>query len=320
MPKSTANFIAYDMRPAKQTERRGIVEYLNCARSVGFPLSEYRYLGFGGTKFIDFQLMHKHVGFSSYQSVEQDHDLRARCVFNKPFQALNVYSGPFSDFIAADVFPGNTVFWLDYEMCIGGELLEDLNAAALRAKDGDFFFVSISGELPPRFERSNDRIGILRSRMPSLRDSINRLKPMQLTAQAFPETAGKLLLLMLKSSFAVRLVDGVFAPSFKVIYKDSTWMVTVGGVFVRNRSRRLSKLNASLRQSLSAMCPEKRDTFYRVPNFNFTQLERILLDKSDVSQRAGYIRRLISLGLSEELLQEYERIARFVPKFSEIAF
>lgn len=317
MPKSTASFIAYDVRPAKQTERRGIMEFLNCAKHAGFDISNYRYVGFGGTKFIDFQLMERYIGFRHYQSIEHDEDIYDRCEFNKPFNSIKLFRGPLSVFLSTDKEAVNSVFWLDFEVGLSSDLFADVNSIAAKLRDGDVLLTTISAEVP---SGKGERKQLLKSRLPSLKSSIDRLKPDRLTESNFPETAGALLLLMFKSAFSSRINEGRFHPFFKVIYKDSTWMCTVGGVFASVGSRRAGKMKRAVATSLGAMCPPKAKSFYRVPQFNFTQLERLLLDKSVVSTNTGYTRRLTRLGLDREELEAYALISRFIPKFIESAF
>jgi hypothetical protein len=165
MARSTAKFIAYDVRPAKQTERRGIVEFLNCAKHAGFDVSNYRYVGFGGTKFIDFQLMERYVGFKKYRSIEHDAEIFNRCKFNKPFNSIEMFDGPLSVFLSTDTSPENSVYWLDFEIGLNGELFSNLNSIASRAKDGDIILVTIKADLP----RGKSTVKhLLKSRLPSL--------------------------------------------------------------------------------------------------------------------------------------------------------
>jgi hypothetical protein len=317
MARSTAKFIAYDVRPAKQTERRGIVEFLNCAKHAGFDVSNYRYVGFGGTKFIDFQLMERYVGFKKYRSIEHDAEIFNRCKFNKPFNSIEMFDGPLSVFLSTDTSPENSVYWLDFEIGLNGELFSNLNSIASRAKDGDIILVTIKADLP----RGKSTVKhLLKSRLPSLSTHIDRIGPGRLTEKEFPGTAGVLLLELLRSAFSSRIDDGSFHTIFKVIYQDSTPMCTIGGVFCSKGARRPGKLRRAVANSLAVMCPPKKAEFYVVPTFNFTELERILLDKSVVGSGDGYTRRLTSLGLSPEHLEEYCAISRFVPKFIESAF
>lgn len=320
MVKSTASFIAYDVRPEKQIERRAIVEYLNLARQAGLDIGNYRYLGFGGTKFIDFQIMSKYVGMKSYVSIEHDSDIFKRCRFNKPFSTIEMYEGEVTDFLSADTYTGNTVFWLDLELKIGSSVLEILNSAAERAKLGDAFFVTICGEPPAGLNKKGDadRKMVLRSQIPSLKAAISKIANKEFSDRNFPATSGKLLLKMLESAFASRTKDGHFHPHFKVIYKDSMVMCTVGGIFSPNFSRQPNKLKALCKDKLGAFC--SKDSFYSIPKFNFTELERILIHKSSFKHDSGYSRRLKSLGIPSSELEEYEDISRFVPKYMESIF
>ena len=54
MSQSTASFIAYDLRPAKEIERRMIVDFVRGVSGCGIDLSLYHYLGMGGSAFYRF--------------------------------------------------------------------------------------------------------------------------------------------------------------------------------------------------------------------------------------------------------------------------
>ena len=317
MAKSTASFIAYDVRPEKQIERRAIVEYLNLSRHAGFDIGNYRYIGFGGTKFIDFQIMSKYVGLSSYVSIEHDADIFKRCSFNKPFNSIQMFQGEVTDFLATDQYEGNTVFWLDLELKLTPSVLEILNSVAERAKTGDILFVTICAEPPAGLNRKGDadRKVVLKSQLPNLKAAISKVANRDFSDKHFPKTSGKLLLKMLQSAFASRSENGNFHPQFKVLYKDSLVMCTVGGVFCENFSRKPRKLRNICDDKIAAFC--NKNEFFNIPKFNFTDLERILIHKSSFSENSGYMRRLKGLGINHGELEEYENISRFVPKYME---
>lgn len=317
MAKSTASFIAYDVRPEKQIERRAIVEYLNLSRQAGFDIGKYRYVGFGGTKFVDFQIMSKYVGLGSYVSIEHDREIFKRCSFNKPFSSIDMFQGEVTDFLTTDQYEGNTVFWLDLELKITSSVFEILNSVAERAKIGDILFFTICAEPPAGLNRKSDadRKVVLKSQIPSLKAPISKIANRDFSDKHFPKTSGKLLLKMLQNAFSSRVEDGTFQPHFKVLYKDSLVMCTVGGVFCENFSRKPGKLRRICESRLGPFC--NRNDFYNVPKFNFTELERILIQKSSFSDNSGYMRRLKSLGINDAELQEYENISRFVPKYME---
>jgi len=68
---STTDFISYDLRPAKQTERRILLDFLKCANECGMTISDCRYVGMGGTAFYDFHLMHRFLGVNRMTSLER---------------------------------------------------------------------------------------------------------------------------------------------------------------------------------------------------------------------------------------------------------
>src|SRR5271154_94405 len=102
MKASTATFISYDLRPAKQTERRLLLDFLRCASVAGLANSDYRYVGMGGTMFYDFHLMHRFLGVNRMISLERDRKTYPRSTFNCPFDFITVYNETVGDFLARD--------------------------------------------------------------------------------------------------------------------------------------------------------------------------------------------------------------------------
>jgi hypothetical protein len=99
---STAGFIAYDLRPAKQAERRILLDFLKCANEAGITISGSRYVGMGGTMFYDFHLMHRFLGVSNMVSLERNPDIHPRSVFNCPFDFIEVRNETAASFMGAD--------------------------------------------------------------------------------------------------------------------------------------------------------------------------------------------------------------------------
>ncbi|SEN96643.1 hypothetical protein SAMN05216404_10964 [Nitrosospira multiformis] len=54
MRRSTANFISYDLRPAKQSERRILLDLLKIASDCGLPIADYATLGWALIDFTTF--------------------------------------------------------------------------------------------------------------------------------------------------------------------------------------------------------------------------------------------------------------------------
>src|SRR4051794_25050618 len=89
-PRSTARFIPYDLRPAKQSERKILVDLLKTGGDIGLPIGDYRYVGMGANRFYDFLMLHKHLGICSMVSLEHDPKMFKRAAFNVPYNFIDV--------------------------------------------------------------------------------------------------------------------------------------------------------------------------------------------------------------------------------------
>jgi hypothetical protein len=87
---SSSYRVQYDIRPAKQVERRMIVDALQRLAAAGFSIADYQYTGFGAIYFVDFILLHKLLGLNNLVSLEQETSLESRIWFNKPFSCIKI--------------------------------------------------------------------------------------------------------------------------------------------------------------------------------------------------------------------------------------
>ena len=82
--------VPYDLRPAKQIERRMLVDGFQRLAQAGFPIRDYQYTGFGSLYFVDFVLFHKLLGIHRMLTVEHDQSLADRVEFNRPFDCVEI--------------------------------------------------------------------------------------------------------------------------------------------------------------------------------------------------------------------------------------
>jgi hypothetical protein len=115
LARSTAKWISYDLRPAKQSERRILLDVLKTAGEAGLPLSGYRYVGMGAVRFYDFLLVHRYLGIDHMISLEHDNKMFKRAEFNVPFSFIEVRNCTSTTFIADDSYSEPTVAWFDYD-------------------------------------------------------------------------------------------------------------------------------------------------------------------------------------------------------------
>jgi hypothetical protein len=314
MPRSTANFISYDLRPAKQTERRILIDVLKTGGDCGLPLHEYRYVGMGANRFYDFLLMHKHLGMTDMVSLEHDPVMFKRALFNVPYSFIDVRQESVAAFIANDVSPAPSVYWLDYDGGIGGPIVRDIAALGMKLKVGDFAFVTVFGGPPRLLERMNDR-----ERLAWIQDHLGDvsgeviIEDMQ--RSGFPTAVFKILLAAFKNAVAPRR-DGVFVPLLKVEYSDSSTMITVGGAFLHPGQAMTYKERLGLTLPFLTM----PDTdLYEIGSLHITDRERHLFDRAATASKKRTAERnaLTSFGFDDNDIAMYRDLIRYLPRYVE---
>lgn len=128
-----------------------------------------------------------------------------------------------------------------------------------------------------------------------------------------------ILLRIVRYAFNAR-PDGQFFPILKVIYKDTSWMVTVGGFFGT-----LSTGNTLIREwqrTMGFLPRHNNDRFYELPRFNITDSERRLLD-IQATRRVSPRRRdplpgkISRLGFNRTFVSNYQKLIRYIPRYFE---
>ena len=136
----------YLLRPAKQIQRRLLLESFQQLALDGFDLSSYRYLGFGSPYYVDFVLFHRTLGISSMLCIERE-DIPRRMEFNKPFRFVDVRMQPVSEIIAELGSEGRLLVWLDYDEPLDGNKLDDIDGFCQRLNVGSILLVTVRSGL-----------------------------------------------------------------------------------------------------------------------------------------------------------------------------
>lgn len=314
--RSSAWFISYDLRPGKQIERRIVLDTLQAAKSAGLDLEGLRLIGMGGVRYIDFLLANKVIGTRQFTSIEHDENLLARCEFNKPFHDLDIYPGTASEFINEVGFPDSAVIWLDFEQGISRDLRDDMIALSGAVKLGTFVYITATAELPEKIKRING----LPKRLEQLQQDIEPLgedlAAADLNPNSFPPIAARLLKSFLVFGFAGRS-DGIFFPFVRLNYKDTTWMMTVGGYFGSKVDA--ARIRSAFRGRCDFLKPSSRDFVYTIEQFNITDAERRLFDRAAIARKSRRLEKntLRKLGFRESILAQYPDLMRFIPRYFE---
>jgi len=308
---SSAHFISYDLRPAKQAERRMLIDFLKCANE-SFAVSGCRYVGMGGTRFYDFHLLHRFLGINHMVSLERDKDIFRRASFNCPYDFISVEPRSVSEFLAKDSDTSQTIFWLDYDDGLSPEIVADILSLGTKAQAGGFAFVTVTGEAPGVLRNASpvERLDYFQS---NFSDFSLGLTEADMEDTEFRNTVSKILVSAFQNAFAARQ-DGELKPLFKVIYKDSMWMVTVGGCFCAPATT--TSIARRMKKDLPFLLKDKP---YTIISLNITEAERLLFDMAVTKRRANsrQANLLKSMGFKQRHLDTYADLLRFLPRYSE---
>ena len=223
--------INYSLRPNKAIQRHIVFDGLDIIdRSIS--ISKSVYIGFGSIWFSDFIWAHKRMGLIDLISIERDPIGASRARFNAPYRTVTVEEGdstPVLRDIAAreKLSKRSWISWLDYDRSVTPEALEDIDIVLTYAPQNSVLVTTFdAGGLG---QKSASR------RRDYLLDLMGDAFPEDLDVAAFekenmPMTLGACLASYMLSRASDIGRPGGFVPSFLIPYRDSSSMVTVGGI------------------------------------------------------------------------------------------
>ena len=302
--------VSYDLRAAKQVERRMFIDVLVKLSIAGFPISDYQYTGLGSIYFVDHILFHRYLGINRLLSVEHDLSIEKRVEFNKPFRHVNIEMKPIGDIIPDLDRDLNHILWLDYDYRIHAPIIFDVVLASHRLSPGSLLIITVDVE-PPKFgEGPDDWMEYYRDQAGDYFDlgwKVDDFSPSRL-----PETSAAILFNSIKQGLVGRS-NISFYNLFKFVYADGHRMLTIGGMITTD-SERNKLCGAGLRSLPYVRLDPKADPFViRVPTV--TRKERLYLD-SHMPCDNGWLPDDFELG--EEDINDYRDIYRFYPIFAEL--
>jgi hypothetical protein len=225
------DIVNYSLRPSKSIQRNIIFDGLRRLQGR-LALSRQVYIGFGSIWFTDFVMAHKQMAIDDMISIEKDDVGYARAVFNQPYRTVVVKHGDSSEVLRtlledarADTRPW--VVWLDYDSAFKDSIRSDLTTVVEQAPENSSLLVTIKAR-SGKYGKPHQRADRLKALFPGV-------VPEALTNDDFQDSVlgGKLAqftLDLMKSVAANKSRPGGFIPAFKVAYRDSTPMITIGGM------------------------------------------------------------------------------------------
>jgi len=144
-PSDSFNKFNYWLRPSKQVERKIMIEILLKIMGLGYPISDYRYLGFGSVYYADFVMFHKYLYINHMTCVEWS-DIPKRMKFNKPYNFIKLRMQSLEDALPHVLKGrGKHIVWLDYDRQLDAEMLRDIDNCILKLSSESIFLVTIDG-------------------------------------------------------------------------------------------------------------------------------------------------------------------------------
>lgn len=308
--------IHYGLRPAKNVERKMLVEALR-KLSAFAAVDSYRYIGFGSTYFSDFILFHKALGIRKMISVERDTSNRKRFEFNRPFNCIRMAFGESGAVLPTLSWNAKTILWLDYDGSLEPSVLTDVKYFCASAVPGSVLIATVNaepGELneEPRLEKMQNSLG--KERVPP------DVREADLygwgTARVFRRILASEILETLSERNGRLAGESTieYKPLFYFCYRDSARMLTVGGLLYEKGQSSIVASCEFDRLPFIRTSPKDKCTPCRleVPQLTYKEIRH--LDRQ-LPRAKG--KRLTSPNVPRADMKKYEGIYRYFPTFAE---
>jgi hypothetical protein len=302
--------VHYEFRPAKQVERRMIVDMLHRLMEAGFPISSYQYTGLGSLYFIDFILFRRYLGITRMVSAEASSEVKKRVRFNKPYGKIEIYPGDIADYIPFLSNDRKHILWLDYDQVITATAIDAIVLAATQLSAGSLLLVTVDAEPPVKNGNTKKWRRYFQAEAGEYLGNLARDRQFPRSRLVAINTA--IIDRAIKQGLAGR-TDVSFFPLLNFVYADGHKMLSLGGMIGSPEDgRKLNTLSSDqlpfLRRSLS-----EEPFSIRVPLV--TRKERLYLDAAMPCANSWRPR---EFEFKAEDLQAYREIYPYFPAYTEM--
>lgn len=309
------DLVNYSLRPNKAIQRHLAFEAVRILQDR-LELKDLMYIGLGSIWFTDFQIAHKFLGIRDMISMEEDEIGYRRARFNQPFKTIRVLKGS-SHQLLPKLFTQKVrmkrpwLIWLDYDRSIDEEKVADIRRVIECAPTNSIFLVTL-----PVFGKT---IGKPLNRADRFRKIFGSVVPDDLGKDDCKDEGLAETLLSLLGDFMVSSAAGISRPggfvlAFRIAYRDSTPMITIGGV-LPSRGAVSAVRDAVSLMEWPSMCQRPVET----PPLT---LKEASVFQSELPGRIPITRKAIrKLGFDLEVaqLRSFERYYRYYPIFAQIS-
>jgi hypothetical protein len=233
--------INYGLRPSKSIQRQIVFDGIRRLQ-MDLNLEKLVYVGFGSIWFTDFVMAHKLLHINDMVSIEANEIGYRRAVYNSPFATVRVMNGNSYEVLPTlysdTLIKGRPwLIWLDYDYELNESVRDDLRSIIENAPANSIVLVTFNG--------SEMKYGAGPDRPLRLRELLGSVVPDDLSKNACREdrllqTLANLTRDYMTSVAAELARPGGFVPAFRLVYKDSAPMVTVGGILPTKGAARIA--------------------------------------------------------------------------------
>jgi hypothetical protein len=303
--------VSYDLRPAKQVERRMIIDVLQRMTAAGFQIRDYQYTGLGSIYFVDFILFHRLLGLQRLLSVEHDARIEKRIEFNRPFGLVETQLMPIGDVIPTLGTEQKHLLWLDYDYVLDQGMVIDTTNAAYHLSAGSVLLITVDLKQPAGHESPAACMEYYKDEAGGYFEA--GWSGDDFTQSALPMTVSRILMNAIRNGTSGR--SGVRCFSlFRFLYQDGAHpMLTIGGLIGADGEK--SQLDRCDFSDIDFVRRDDTSPPYRIVVPRLTRKERIYLDQF-MPCAAGWVPDDFELSREEAL--HYRSIYRYNPWYAEL--
>lgn len=302
--------VPYDLRPAKQVERRMFLDFFRRLAGCGVPVEEFRYTGMGSIHFIDHILFHKFLGIDKLVSVESDEDIEERMRFNCPFDSIEVEIMPIGDYVPRLDRDEAHIVWLDYDFRLTREMINDVVSGTSHLPPGSFILVTVDVEPHKGSKGAIDNLSYYKKQAGDLWNP--SWGKADFSNARLYKRAIDILDLAFKEGMSGRPKVKLL-PCFCYVYSDGHRMVTLGGQI--GGAREASFLDRIQESGASYLVRDFAGEPFAINVPVLTRKERLHLESVMPSEDFKKIR---TLGISRKAFDDFAQIYRFFPSYGEL--
>jgi len=305
---SSSPKVPYDLRTAKQIERRMIIDAFQRMGQSGFKIGDYKYIGMGGIYFVDFVLFHRLLGIQMMLSVERDENIKKRVQFNRPYRSIELEYKAIGDvipFIDQDL---KHILWLDYDFIMSNTVVTDAVNASAQLSVGSVLLITVDLKPPPGKPKD--------WKIHFQTEALDFCNPAWRISDFRQSNLPRINIDIIDAAIRQGLTgrpNVKFLPLFNFLYADGHEMLTVGGVIGTDAEDRM--LDGCRFGDAPYIRRKLSDKPYRVPKMILTRKERVSLDAAMPAKPGWHPK---EFEMDEEVIALYKEVYRFFPTYAEL--